>query len=54
MRLLVCVADERRVSRAAVALGKTLFPLFALALDLSEDFFDDKVRVGRRPHCRIS
>ncbi|CDO72161.1 hypothetical protein BN946_scf184970.g13 [Trametes cinnabarina] len=27
---------------AAVNLGKSLFPLFALALDLPEDFFDDK------------
>ncbi|KII91030.1 hypothetical protein PLICRDRAFT_39627 [Plicaturopsis crispa FD-325 SS-3] len=27
---------------AAVALGKILFPLFALALDLPENFFDDK------------
>ena len=30
-------------SHAAVALGKKLFPMFALALDLNEDFFDDKV-----------
>ncbi|KAL4259739.1 iron/ascorbate-dependent oxidoreductase family protein [Pleurotus pulmonarius] len=29
---------------AAVDVGKSLFPLFALALDLSEDFFDDKTR----------
>ncbi|KAF5360410.1 hypothetical protein D9756_004930 [Leucocoprinus leucothites] len=28
----------------AVKLGKTLFPLFALALDLPETFFDDKTR----------
>ncbi|KAA1476839.1 2OG-Fe-II oxygenase, partial [Dentipellis sp. KUC8613] len=28
---------------AAVRLGQYLFPLFALALDLPEDFFDDKV-----------
>jgi len=28
---------------AAVNLGKLLFPLFALALYLPEDFFDDKV-----------
>ncbi|KAK7464838.1 hypothetical protein VKT23_006044 [Stygiomarasmius scandens] len=27
---------------AAVGLGRLLFPLFALALDLSEDFFEDK------------
>ncbi len=30
-------------SHAAVQLGKSLFPLFALALDLPEDFFVDKV-----------
>lgn len=30
---------------AAVQLGKSLFPLFALALDLPEDFFDDKVNI---------
>ncbi len=30
-------------SHAAVELGRKLFPLFALALDLSEDFFEDKV-----------
>ncbi|KAJ7599888.1 hypothetical protein C8J56DRAFT_909046 [Mycena floridula] len=29
---------------AAVNLGKRLFPLFALALDLPEDFFDDKTQ----------
>ncbi|TFY72244.1 hypothetical protein EVG20_g744 [Dentipellis fragilis] len=29
---------------AAVHLGKSLFPLFALALDLPSDFFDDKTR----------
>ena len=33
-------------SHAAVRLGQYLFPLFALALDLPEDFFSDKV--GRR------
>ena len=27
----------------AVGLGKKLFPLFALALDLNENFFEDKV-----------
>ena len=31
------------VSDKAVAFGKKLFPLFALALGLPEDFFDDKV-----------
>lgn len=30
-------------SHAAVSLGRKLFPLFALALDLPENFFDDKV-----------
>ncbi len=30
-------------SHAAVSLGKNLFPLFALALDLPENFFEDKV-----------
>lgn len=29
-------------SHAAVGLGKQLFPLFALALDLPETFFDNK------------
>ncbi|PCH40421.1 Clavaminate synthase-like protein [Wolfiporia cocos MD-104 SS10] len=29
---------------AAVQLGKTLFPLFAVALDLPETYFDDKTR----------
>ncbi|KAI0927583.1 hypothetical protein AcW1_007213 [Taiwanofungus camphoratus] len=29
---------------SAVQLGKKLFPLFALALDLPEDYFDDKTR----------
>jgi isopenicillin N synthase-like dioxygenase len=28
----------------AVSLGKALFPLFALALDLSEDYFEDKTK----------
>ncbi|KAL7279630.1 hypothetical protein ACG7TL_006036 [Trametes sanguinea] len=32
---------------AAVNLGRKLFPLFALALDLPEDFFDDKARATR-------
>lgn len=30
-------------SSALLALGQSLFPLFALALDLDEGFFDDKV-----------
>ncbi|KAG8214680.1 hypothetical protein J3R82DRAFT_9758 [Butyriboletus roseoflavus] len=29
-------------SHAAVKLGQSLFPLFAVALDLPENFFDDK------------
>ncbi|KAH9922954.1 uncharacterized protein B0H18DRAFT_1016332 [Fomitopsis serialis] len=29
---------------AAMALGRNLFPMFALALDLPEDFFDDKTK----------
>ncbi|OBZ71477.1 hypothetical protein A0H81_08491 [Grifola frondosa] len=29
---------------AAIELGRKLFPLFALALDLPEDFFDDKTK----------
>jgi len=33
-----------RYYHAAVGLGKNLFPLFARALDLSPDFFDDKTR----------
>lgn len=33
------------ISHAAVGLGKDLFPLFARALDLAPDFFDDKVRI---------
>lgn len=31
-------------SHAAVGVGRLLFPIFALALDLPEDFFDDKVK----------
>lgn len=30
-------------SHAVIDLGKALFPIFALALDLNEDFFADKV-----------
>lgn len=30
-------------SSAVLRLSQSLFPLFALALDLPEDFFDDKV-----------
>ena len=32
-----------KCSHAAVKLGRSLFPLFALALNLPENFFDDKV-----------
>lgn len=32
----------RSNSHAAIRLGQSLFPLFALALDLPENFFDDK------------
>ena len=35
------------ISHAAVGVGKLLFPIFALALDLPEDYFDDKVRYNR-------
>lgn len=31
-------------SHAAVELGRKLFPLFALALDLDYDFFEDKTK----------
>ncbi len=44
----------RELSHAAVDVGKSLFPLFALALDLSEDFFDDKVRTPIRQYVRKS
>ena len=36
-------SDSFVVSHSALKLGKLLFPLFALALDLPETFFDDKV-----------
>jgi hypothetical protein len=36
-------SQTRYDSHAAVKLGRILFPIFAMALDLSEDFFDDKV-----------
>jgi hypothetical protein len=39
-----CVLIAIVTSHSAVSLGKSLFPLFALALDLPEDFFDDKAR----------
>jgi len=31
-------------SYSAVNFGRALFPIFALALNLPEDFFDDKVK----------
>ena len=34
-------------------LGKLLFPLFALALDLPETFFDDKVLLLRNVFVHI-
>ena len=39
----------RKHSHSAVNLGKALFPIFALALNLPEHFFDDKV--CRVYHC---
>jgi isopenicillin N synthase-like dioxygenase len=36
-----CTATDH--SSAILRLGQSLFPLFALALDLPETFFDDKV-----------
>lgn len=36
-------ANAVTTSHAAVGLGKLLFPIFALSLDLPENFFDDKV-----------
>jgi isopenicillin N synthase-like dioxygenase len=33
-------------SSAILRLGQSLFPLFALALDLPETFFDDKVSLN--------
>ncbi|KAH7885002.1 hypothetical protein F5I97DRAFT_1928422 [Phlebopus sp. FC_14] len=38
---------------AACAVGKALFPLFALALDLPENYFDDKVQSLRSSLGRI-
>ena len=37
-------------SHDAVGVGRLLFPIFALALDLPEDFFDDKVRCYLTSH----
>ena len=44
--------NSHRPSHAAVRLGQYLFPLFALALDLPEDFFSDKVS-GRNSYVRV-
>ena len=43
LQLVISSIDDER-SHAVVKLGKMLFPLFALALDLPENFFEDKVR----------
>ena len=37
------VLSRLNVSSQVLALGQSLFPLFALALDMPEDFFEDKV-----------
>jgi hypothetical protein len=37
----------RNCSHSAIQLGQTLFTLFALALDLPENYFDDKVHAIR-------
>lgn len=43
--LLIYFSDD------AIGVGKKLFPLFALALDLKEDFFADKV-VSMFSYCK--
>ena len=35
------------LSHRVLGVGKILFPLFALALDLPDDFFEDKVRLSQ-------
>lgn len=40
------VTQDHFASHAAVKLGLSMFPLFALALNLPEDFFADKVLIG--------
>ena len=41
---IIGLVDSRFLSsHAAVSVGKVLFPLFALALELPEAYFDDKV-----------
>lgn len=34
---------DQTISHRVIHIGKLLFPLFALALDLPESYFDDKV-----------
>jgi len=48
---VVSYCNHMLPSHAAVGLGKCLFPLFARSLDLSPDFFDDKVRICPLPYC---
>jgi hypothetical protein len=45
-------SDGTDSSSAVLQLGQSLFPLFALALDLPEDFFDDKVSCLEHVHPR--
>lgn len=40
----IMISTYSFVSHAAVAVGRILFPLFALSLDLPERYFDDKVQ----------
>jgi len=40
---ILYMSDSFVASYSALKLGKLLFPLFAMALDLPETFFDDKV-----------
>jgi hypothetical protein len=42
---LDAIVDIDFTSHAAVMLGRALFPFFALALDLPENFFDNKVNL---------
>lgn len=48
------VSDSFVASHSALKLGKLLFPLFALALDLPETFFDDKVSKVNRARLLTS
>lgn len=43
-RQLASLAAANAHSKELLGLGQRLFPLFALALDLPETFFDDKTR----------